>query len=170
MVGTGPILYWVGNHRRHHRLSAKSDHPGRTVILLLEQFNLVWDVRRPGRATEKMARCELSTPTNQLRMDEIRNWLIAYCARTLGIDKGTIDADKPFDELGLESLTLVVLTEELAQLTGRDIDPVSPYDYPTINALAMFVATGVPPEPSVSEPNVRAAAAQGPVAPPPREG
>jgi acyl carrier protein len=66
--------------------------------------------------------------------------MVGYCANTLGMARETIDPNVRFDQLGMESMMLVIMTEELEKSTGQEIDPASPYDHSTINQLALHVS------------------------------
>jgi acyl carrier protein len=51
-----------------------------------------------------------------------------------------VDCDMSFDELGLDSVALVTLTEEVGRWLGVDVDPLSPYDHVTIVEFADFLS------------------------------
>lgn len=60
-------------------------------------------------------------------------------ANLLGLDKDDLDDDRPFGELGLDSVTAVDMVETVGRAVGQDIAGTVLFDYPTIDALAAFV-------------------------------
>jgi len=71
--------------------------------------------------------------------EEIRSWLVAYLQKLLKTPGG-VDKDRTFAEMRLDSMMLIILTEELAGWMSRKVDPVVAYDHPTINKLARYLA------------------------------
>ena len=71
---------------------------------------------------------------------EIQTWLVSYLAKELDIDPQEIDVAASFDSYGLSSASAVFMTSDLSEWLGSDIDPVLPYDYPTIESLAQQLA------------------------------
>src|ERR1700694_861894 len=61
---------------------------------------------------------------------EVEAWIIAYVARLLGYPEATIGRGRSFKEIGLDSMMVVVMTEELGGWLRRDIDPTTAYSYP----------------------------------------
>lgn len=51
-----------------------------------------------------------------------------------------LDPERPFNELGVDSLDAVSLTGELEERLGVTIDPAELFDHPTPRALARFLA------------------------------
>ncbi|CAM5620495.1 Polyketide synthase OS=Streptomyces viridochromogenes OX=1938 GN=ACM01_26010 PE=4 SV=1 [Streptomyces viridochromogenes] len=79
---------------------------------------------------------------------DVRAWLESAVARATGLDPDTVDPDRPLAELGLGSRQLVTLVAELADLTGRTLDPSLVFDHPTIAALAEAVLDDRPAAPA----------------------
>ena len=75
---------------------------------------------------------------------EIQAWLVSYLAELLEKDPKGIEATIPFDRYGLDSSAAVAMTCDLEDWLGREIDPTVPYDYPTIEALARYLAEASP--------------------------
>jgi acyl carrier protein len=75
---------------------------------------------------------------------EIQEWLVAYLSKELNIASDEIDVKAPFDRYGLSSMTAVLMTGEMEEWLGRTLDPTLPYDYPTVETLAQYLAT--PPQ------------------------
>ena len=82
------------------------------------------------------------SPANNFSCEEIQDWLISYLAIELKIDPQEIDPAIPFERYGLDSVVAVSLTGELEDRLGRQLKPTLPYDYPTIEALAEYLAHG----------------------------
>ncbi|AEG91558.1 acyl carrier protein [Ramlibacter tataouinensis] len=71
---------------------------------------------------------------------DIENWMVSYVSRVLGVDRARIDPGRYFNNNGLDSLTTIVMTEELGRWLGREIDPTLPYDHPSIRRFAAYLA------------------------------
>jgi acyl carrier protein len=72
---------------------------------------------------------------------EIQDWLVGYLSKELNISSDEIDVKAPFDRYGLSSMTAVLMTGEMEEWLGRTLDPTLPYDYPTVEALAQYLAS-----------------------------
>ncbi len=70
----------------------------------------------------------------------ITAWLAAKVAQPLGIRPDDVDIRTPLAGFGIGSLQAVRLAAELEEWLGRKLTPTLVYDYPTINALAGFLA------------------------------
>ena len=74
---------------------------------------------------------------DRVLLDEVRGTL----ARILGHPSGhSIEPDRPFTELGVDSLAGVELRKRLSALLGRPLPATLVFDYPTAQAVAMFLA------------------------------
>ena len=71
---------------------------------------------------------------------EIQEWLVSYLAQLLEIEPEEIDVTIPFDRYGLESAAAAGLTGDLEDWLGCELDPTLLYDYPTIAAIAEYLA------------------------------
>ncbi len=71
---------------------------------------------------------------------EIREWCAAYLARTLDDIEAPIDPGISFAALGLDSGSSVHFMVELEEFLGRELDPETIFDHPTIAALASYLA------------------------------
>ena len=69
--------------------------------------------------------------------DEIQNWLITYMVEELNIDidKNRIDKQTHFNDFGLDSSSAVILTGDLGEWLGYDLDPTLLLDHPTLESL-----------------------------------
>ncbi len=72
---------------------------------------------------------------------DIENWMINYVSRVLDVDRAKINPTRYFNNNGLDSLTTIVMTEELGRWLGREIDPTLPYDHPSIKRFSAYLAT-----------------------------
>src|ERR1044072_6642685 len=54
-------------------------------------------------------------------------------------EQATVDAERTFRDLGLDSVALVELHTRLSDATGLSLPPPVPYDYPTPAALAAYL-------------------------------
>jgi acyl carrier protein len=71
-----------------------------------------------------------------MTLQQITDWLIDYLAKKRELDPNTITPETAFAELGLDSLGHVILTEDIGNWLGQDIDPHSAYEQETILAFA----------------------------------
>ena len=78
-----------------------------------------------------------------LSASEIQLWLVNYLAELLEVDSSEINPAAPFTSHGLNSLSTAGMASDLAQWLGKEISPDSAYQYPTIEALATHLATGI---------------------------
>ncbi|SDL53825.1 pimaricinolide synthase PimS1 [Nonomuraea jiangxiensis] len=83
------------------------------------------------------ALAQLSAPQRQRRLLDV---VCSEAAATLGHDTAAaIDADRPFQEFGFDSLTAVELRNRLHAMTGLRLTPTLVFDHPTPRALAVHL-------------------------------
>ena len=75
-----------------------------------------------------------------LEADALQQWLIERLARHLKVSPSEIDARQPFARYGVDSMTTVRLSGELAEWLNRKLSPTVFFDYPTPEALARYLA------------------------------
>jgi len=73
---------------------------------------------------------------------DIRDWCIAYLQRTIDNPSIAIGPEANFAELGLDSATSAYFIVELEDWLGAELRPELVFEYPTIAALAHFIANG----------------------------
>lgn len=76
-----------------------------------------------------------------LTEQSIAEWLIGHLSAKLGMKPEQIDPATTFAEQGVDSMIAIVMSGDLAEWSGRDIDPTVLYEYPTVSALAKYVST-----------------------------
>ena len=74
----------------------------------------------------------------------IQSWLVAHLSQTLQLSPHEIEIDRPFAYYGLASKDSVGLTVALENWLGRRFSPTLAYDYPSIRALAEYLARSQP--------------------------
>ena len=89
--------------------------------------------------------------------DAIRAWLVSKLSERLDVGAQEIDVREPFSSYGLGSTEAVSLAGELTGWLGRKLSPALVYEYPTIEALARYLAES----PELSEPVTAAGQEQG---------
>ncbi|WKD60246.1 Phthiocerol/phenolphthiocerol synthesis polyketide synthase type I PpsA [Corynebacterium ciconiae DSM 44920] len=77
-----------------------------------------------------------------ISVNELSAWLTRWVAENTELSVDEVDVDTPMQSFGLSSRDVVVLSGELENLTGVQLDATVAYQYPTIRALAEFVCSG----------------------------
>jgi len=77
----------------------------------------------------------------KLKADNLEAWLVAKISSLTGIQAKEISVDQPFAHFGLDSVAAVSLSGELEDWLGRKLSPTLVYDYPSVKALADYLAT-----------------------------
>ncbi len=108
------------------------------------------DVLAEWRAPTAEAENELAeVPTGCSRRKasaaEIESWLVQRITARLRLAPGEVKVTTPFLELGMGSLDAVEIAAALEQWLGRHLSPTAIYNYPTIAALAHWLAVPVLP-------------------------
>ena len=71
---------------------------------------------------------------------EIAGWLTERVAAFLERPETEIDPDVELVELGLDSVYALTLCGDIEEQFGLAVEPTLPWDYPTVNALAGYLA------------------------------
>jgi acyl transferase domain-containing protein/acyl-CoA synthetase (AMP-forming)/AMP-acid ligase II/acyl carrier protein len=82
-----------------------------------------------------------------LSREAIQSWLVTQIAERLKVNLRDVDVRTPFAHYGMDSVHAVSLAADLEEWLGCELSPTLAYDYPTIEALAQYLAG----EPSLSE-------------------
>ena len=70
----------------------------------------------------------------------LKQWLVDWLAKSLQLPPTQIDSARPFAEYGLDSVAAVELTEALQTAIDHPLSPTLAYEYPTIDAVAAYLA------------------------------
>ncbi|MEU2794559.1 type I polyketide synthase [Streptomyces sp. NPDC007100] len=103
---------------------------------------LVRTTARPGKATDEAAafRQRFAAAGPDARAEVVLGTLRAAVAAVLGLpDADAVAADRPFLELGFDSLTALELRNRLAATVGTRLPPTIAFEYPTPSALAAYL-------------------------------
>jgi phthiocerol/phenolphthiocerol synthesis type-I polyketide synthase D len=80
------------------------------------------------------------------RQSELETRLRAILARELKMPVSAVDVDKPFPELGLDSMMAMTVLKEIKQLVGFDLSASMLWNHPAISSLAAYVAEMLAPQ------------------------
>lgn len=72
--------------------------------------------------------------------EAIRRWLLAEIEDLLSIDAQELAVDQPLVNYGLSSMTGMILSGDIEQWLGIELDPSVAWEYPTIESLANYLA------------------------------
>ncbi|MGB3201700.1 MAG: AMP-binding protein [Nodosilinea sp.] len=70
----------------------------------------------------------------------IEQWMVNWLSAALQVSVTSLDVRKPFADHGLDSLATVELAEALELALGVPLSPTLAYEYPTIEALSVYLA------------------------------
>ncbi|WP_257159845.1 polyketide synthase Pks13 [Corynebacterium cystitidis] len=73
---------------------------------------------------------------------ELAEWILNWVSQATSVPVAELDVNKPLESFGLASRDAVVLSGELENLLGRQLDPTIAYEHPTIAALADYLING----------------------------
>lgn len=82
------------------------------------------------------------------RVGVLEDFLIQRLAAARKRTPADIDPQRPFNELGIDSLDAITLIGEVEERFGWTIDPGELFDHPTPRALAIHLAGRRPHDPS----------------------
>jgi alkylation response protein AidB-like acyl-CoA dehydrogenase/acyl carrier protein len=75
------------------------------------------------------------------REEEIEEWLSELIASRKQLSDSMIGTDVPFSDFGVDSLDAVLMVESIEEYLGLTLEPTVLWNYPTIHALANFLAS-----------------------------
>ncbi|WP_310785364.1 type I polyketide synthase [Mycobacterium sp. Z3061] len=90
---------------------------------------------------------------------EFESGLRGIIARELRLPESDLDSDRPFAELGLNSLMAMAIRREAEQLVGIELSATMLFNHPTVAALANYLANRVAPEQDSGEDEMAALSA-----------
>ena len=76
----------------------------------------------------------------EITATEIQEWIVAYLADLLAIEPAEVDVTISLERYGLDSSAAVVLTGDLQDWLGTEINPTLLYDYPTVEAVVQHLS------------------------------
>jgi 8-amino-7-oxononanoate synthase len=82
----------------------------------------------------------MSVDAHSPNMQAIEGWLIERVAALVGVAPATLDTAQPFAVFGLDSIAAVGLAGELEDWLNVELPTTILWDYPTIAALAEYLA------------------------------
>ncbi|MFF1908761.1 SDR family NAD(P)-dependent oxidoreductase, partial [Kitasatospora sp. NPDC058218] len=129
----------------------------RSGTLLPLLHGLVPASQRPGGAAADPdggaeLRTRLAGAAEPDRADLVRRVVVRELAGVLGHhDAGTVDADRGFFELGLDSLTAIDLRTRLDAATGLRLPTAVLFDHPNATALARHLTAALAPADAVAD-------------------
>ncbi|MBN1451246.1 MAG: amino acid adenylation domain-containing protein [Anaerolineales bacterium] len=104
-----------------------------------------WRAKSPAQPRGNVT--PTAQPTSQpqeripkVKVEAIKNWLVARIAAMQEIEPESIDPRQPFTYYGLGSVQAVSLTGELEDFLNRKLSPTLAWDFPTIALLAEHLA------------------------------
>lgn len=110
-------------------------------MYLGEDLRVLHELKREKPKAVAPVAIPVQDETKQPRTaEEIEAWLGRWLSTRLGLDASELARDKPFADLGVDSLTAVELSGELEQAFGVPLPPVVAWNYPTPMALAGYLA------------------------------
>lgn len=72
--------------------------------------------------------------------DDIEEWLVTYLSGLLRIPVEKVSTRVSFSRYGIDSSASILMSSELSDWLGREIDPTINYSYPTVETLARHLA------------------------------
>ena len=83
----------------------------------------------------------MTTTEKDERAQQVEQWLVKTVASTLEIPAFEIDVRASFERYGMDSSAAVHIVSELEKWLGRRLQTNLVYQYPSISALAWFIAS-----------------------------
>lgn len=90
-----------------------------------------------------------------MTVEQLRGWLRDWVVGVTGLSPDEVTDTKPMENFGLSSRDAVVMSGELENLLGIQLDATVAYEYPTIQALAQRLIDGEPASRERSRPRSR---------------
>lgn len=80
-------------------------------------------------------------PVETSTVQTLQNWLVQNIAEQCEIDPSEVDVAKPLTNYGLDSIIAFTVVGDLEDHLEIELPATLLWDYPTIEAIAQFVAT-----------------------------
>ena len=84
-----------------------------------------------------------ATADGAYSVDAIKSWLISELQDLLSVDAADLALDKPLVDYGLSSMTGMIFSGSIEDWLQIRLDPSVAWEYPTIEALAAYLADEV---------------------------
>jgi acyl transferase domain-containing protein/NAD(P)-dependent dehydrogenase (short-subunit alcohol dehydrogenase family)/acyl carrier protein len=95
----------------------------------------------PEKVTEgKQTNTRQTVNTSGEMRNRIENWLTGLFSQELQIEASRLDADRPLQDYGADSILLAQLLRKLNQVLGEELAPSVLYEYPTIHTFSGMLA------------------------------
>ncbi|MBU3749631.1 MAG: SDR family NAD(P)-dependent oxidoreductase, partial [Mycobacterium sp.] len=104
-----------------------------------------------GPAAEPINVPDWSAMAGDQVVDELRTRLRTIMARELGMPETAVDFDRPFPELGLDSMMAMTLLRDAKALVAMELSATMLWNHPTLTSFAEHVAGLLTPEPAPDE-------------------
>jgi predicted esterase/NADP-dependent 3-hydroxy acid dehydrogenase YdfG/acyl carrier protein len=123
----------------HLELRAVAQTLGTSVPAVWRSLLRVPTKRAAAHAQGNWAERLAKLPAEQ-RTEEVRTAVRADVAKVLSLGSpSAVSPERPFSELGLDSLMAVELRNALGQRVGKPLPATLAFDYPTVNALSRWL-------------------------------
>ena len=79
---------------------------------------------------------------NEIKIESVNEmivWLIQLIAQEKKVDVSEIDAETPFVDLGLDSMSAVTLSGDIEMELDFDLSPTILWDYPNVKLLSIYL-------------------------------
>ena len=115
------------------------------------QVDSVPTTAEAGPVTAPVDVPDWSQLTAEQTVDELRTRLRVILARELGMPEVAVDFDRPFPELGLDSMMAMTLLRDAKALVQMELSSTMLWNHPTLTSFAGHVAGLLAPEPAAAE-------------------
>ena len=140
LVATGAVPKTSsGKIQRHACRAAFRDGELKLVFGWQQASRTVPPSSSPAQSV-KRASASVSAADASAQREGAEEWLTAWVAARLGVEVASVGLDDEFVNFGLGSVDVVSLAGDLEPWLGRRVPPIVAYQYPTIRALARFLA------------------------------
>jgi len=126
--------------KRGPRIALRAVESAAGVKTAIAAINVVGKRPRSSEQPPRTAKRSDTEPQSTVTLDSIERELTVELAKTLYMDVTQIDRDKPFVELGLDSIVGVEWMRAINKRFGLSLKTTRLYDYPMIKRLAVLVA------------------------------
>jgi acyl carrier protein len=79
--------------------------------------------------------------TTSLTAEQVQEWLVGKIAHRLGVARPEVDVEMYFDEFALDSTEALVLSGELENWLGFELETTALWYHPTIAELSAWIVT-----------------------------